>query len=142
MVRFSPQGVQESIYDIPLQESVSLSRRFIAISPDGGRFAATRSQAGPILVLSAAGQVLQQIQVSGWSSLQSFDWAADGKGLILSHPTDTDPELIYVDLQGNASVLWRQEGAGPVRGISSPDGRHLAILCGGADNNVWMMENF
>jgi len=35
VVRFSPQGVQESIYDIPLQESVSLSRRFIAISPDG-----------------------------------------------------------------------------------------------------------
>jgi hypothetical protein len=35
VVRFSPQGVQESVYDIPLQESVSLSRRFIAISPDG-----------------------------------------------------------------------------------------------------------
>jgi hypothetical protein len=35
VVRFSPQGVLESIYDIPLQESVALSRRFIAISPDG-----------------------------------------------------------------------------------------------------------
>jgi hypothetical protein len=35
VVRFSPQGLQESIYDIPLQDSVALSRRFIAISPDG-----------------------------------------------------------------------------------------------------------
>jgi hypothetical protein len=35
VVRFSPQGVQESVYDIPLQESLALSRRFIAISPDG-----------------------------------------------------------------------------------------------------------
>jgi hypothetical protein len=35
VVRFSPQGVQESVYDIPLQESVTLSRRFVAISPDG-----------------------------------------------------------------------------------------------------------
>jgi hypothetical protein len=35
VVRFSPQGVQESVYDIPLQDSVALSRRFIAISPDG-----------------------------------------------------------------------------------------------------------
>jgi hypothetical protein len=35
VVRFSPQGVQESVYDIPLDESVALSRRFIAISPDG-----------------------------------------------------------------------------------------------------------
>jgi hypothetical protein len=35
VVRFSPQGVQESVYDIPLQDSVALSRRFIAVSPDG-----------------------------------------------------------------------------------------------------------
>jgi hypothetical protein len=35
VVRFSPQGVQESVYDLPLQDSVALSRRFIAISPDG-----------------------------------------------------------------------------------------------------------
>lgn len=35
VVRYSPQGVQEAVYDIPLQESVALSRRFIAISPDG-----------------------------------------------------------------------------------------------------------
>jgi hypothetical protein len=38
VVRFSPQGVQESVYDIPLQDSVALSRRFIAISPDGDVF--------------------------------------------------------------------------------------------------------
>src|SRR5580693_1273993 len=36
---------------------------WVAISPDGGRFAATRSQAGPIRVLSAMGQVLQEIRV-------------------------------------------------------------------------------
>jgi hypothetical protein len=35
VVRFSPQGVQESVYDIPFNSSVALSRRFIAISPDG-----------------------------------------------------------------------------------------------------------
>ena len=35
VVRFSPQGVLEGIYDIPLQEDVAISRRFIAITPDG-----------------------------------------------------------------------------------------------------------
>jgi hypothetical protein len=35
VVRFSPQGVQEGVYDIPFNNSVALSRRFIAISPDG-----------------------------------------------------------------------------------------------------------
>jgi hypothetical protein len=35
VVRFSPQGVQENVYDIPFGDSVALSRRFIAISPEG-----------------------------------------------------------------------------------------------------------
>jgi hypothetical protein len=35
VVRFSARGEMESVYDIPLQQSVALSRRFIAISPDG-----------------------------------------------------------------------------------------------------------
>lgn len=35
VVRYSPEGIEESVYDIPLQESVTLSRQFIAISPDG-----------------------------------------------------------------------------------------------------------
>ena len=35
VVRFSPQGVQESVYDIPFSDSIALSRRFIAISPEG-----------------------------------------------------------------------------------------------------------
>jgi hypothetical protein len=46
VVRFSPQGVQESIYDIPLQESVALSRRFIAISPDGDVYFLRSRKAG------------------------------------------------------------------------------------------------
>jgi len=35
VVRYSPEGVQDSVYDIPFSESVALSRRFIAISSDG-----------------------------------------------------------------------------------------------------------
>lgn len=35
VVRFSNQGHLEAIYDIPLSESVALSRRFVAVSPDG-----------------------------------------------------------------------------------------------------------
>ena len=35
VVRYSPGGIQEAVYDIPFSETLSLSRRFIAISPDG-----------------------------------------------------------------------------------------------------------
>jgi len=35
VVRFSAAGVQDSVFDIPLDKTAALSRRFIAISPDG-----------------------------------------------------------------------------------------------------------
>jgi hypothetical protein len=35
VVRYSPHGVQESVYDIPLGQAAALSRRFIAVSPEG-----------------------------------------------------------------------------------------------------------
>ena len=123
------------------------------LSPDGASIAYMRrvprsdgkifSSVGPIHVLSLNGAPPREIQVKGMNEFREYvDWAANGKGLILAHPTETDAELIYVDMAGNANVLWRQKGAAAVRGVSSPDGRHLAILCGGAYNNVWMMENF
>ena len=123
------------------------------LSPDGTEIAYIKrvprsdgkifSSEGPIHVLSLNGALPREIQVKGMNEFREYvDWAANGKGLILAHPTETDAELIYVDMAGNANVLWRQKGAAAVRGVSSPDGRHLAILCGGAYNNVWMMENF
>jgi eukaryotic-like serine/threonine-protein kinase len=123
------------------------------LSPDGTEIAYIKrvprsdgkifSSEGPIHVLSLNGAPPREIQVKGMNEFREYvDWAANGKGLILAHPTETDAELIYVDMAGNANVLWRQKGAAAVRGVSSPDGRHLAILCGGAYNNVWMMENF
>ena len=58
------------------------------LSPDGTRVAVTRTLAGPIYILSLGGQVLQQVQVKGWSNLQSFIWTADGNGLFVTswHP--------------------------------------------------------
>jgi hypothetical protein len=35
VVRYGSNGVQDAVYDIPFSETLSLSRRFIAISPDG-----------------------------------------------------------------------------------------------------------
>jgi eukaryotic-like serine/threonine-protein kinase len=123
------------------------------LSPDASRIAFVKrvprsdgkifSSEGPIHILSLNGAPPWEIHVKGMNNFREYvDWASDGKGLILSHPTDTDPELLHVDLDGNVSVLWRQKGAAPLRGVPSPDGRHLAILCSGAYNNVWMLENF
>jgi hypothetical protein len=106
-------------------------------SSDGKIF----SSEGPIHILCLNGEPPREIHVKGANNFREYvDWAANGRGLILSHPTSTDAELLYVDLRGNPTVLWQQKGALPVRGVPSPDGRHLAILCYGEYNNVWMIE--
>jgi len=123
------------------------------ISPDGSRIALLKrmprtdgkiySSEGVIHVFSWKGERSQEIRIKGAENFREFvDWAADGKGLILSHRTGTDSELISVDLKGNAKVLWHEEGAISFRGVPSPDGRHLAILRESPYNNVWMIENF
>ena len=123
------------------------------LSPDGAHIAflkrVPRSDGkifvseGPIRILSLDGGPPREIHVNGINTFREYvDWAADGRGLLLAHPTGLDSELLYVDLNGNANVLWQQKDAAPFRGVPSPDGRHLAILCGGAYNNVWMIESF
>lgn len=123
------------------------------LSPDGARIALLKrmprtdgkifSSEGVIHIFSVNGEPPRELRLKGIETFREFvDWAADGKGVILSHPTGADSELLYVGLNGNANVLWHQEGAIPFRGVPSPDGRHLAILSDSPYNNVWMMENF
>jgi len=123
------------------------------LSPDGVRIAfikrVPRSDGkiflseGYIHVLSLDGEPPREIHVKGINSFREYvDWAADGRGLFLAHPTGLDSELLYVDLHGNANVLWQQKDAAPFRAVPSPDGRHLAILRDSPYNNAWLMENF
>ena len=73
-----------------------------------------------------------------------MDWAADGKGLFVADGVlgGTGVEVRYVDLQGNAHVLWENHEGNVTEGLPSPDGRHLAIMGLTVDGNMWMLENF
>jgi eukaryotic-like serine/threonine-protein kinase len=116
---------------------------FLDLSPDGTRVAATRTLAGPIYILSLGGQVLQQVQVKGWSNLESLNWAADGKGLFVTAGVRNGKELLHVDLQGNAHPLWENSGSSAeTEAYPSPDGRHLAFHGWTTNGNMWLMENF
>ena len=116
---------------------------FLDLSPDGSRVAATRTLAGPIYILSLGGQVLQQVQVRGWSNLQSLIWAADGKSFFVVAGIRNGRELLNVDLQGNAHALWENTGGSAETLVySSPDGRHLAFSGWTTNGNMWMLENF
>jgi eukaryotic-like serine/threonine-protein kinase len=116
---------------------------FLDLSPDGTRVAVTRTLAGPIYILSLGGQVLQQVQVKGWSNIGFLSWAAEGKGFFVSAGVRNGKELLHVDLQGNAHPLWENSGGSAVTdAYPSPDGRHLAFHGWTTSGNMWMTENF
>jgi eukaryotic-like serine/threonine-protein kinase len=112
------------------------------LSPDGTRIAVIKPLEGQIHILSSSGQPPQTITVKGWSHLENVDWAADGKGLFVSSPIRRGYALLHVDLQGNAQVLWEQQGGVGTFAVPSPDGRHLAIEGWSLNSNVWMLEGF
>jgi Tol biopolymer transport system component len=80
------------------------------LSPDGTRIAILKYSQGRIHVLPTNGQPPQEIAVKGWKSLQSVNWAADGKGFFVLSATKTGSALLHVDLGGNAHILWDQKG--------------------------------
>jgi len=111
------------------------------ISPDGTRLAICGNPEGPIHILSLRGRP-EQVIPRKFTGVQEFHWAADGKGLYVPDQTKRGIVLSYVDLQGNARMLWETRGGGAVWARPSPDGRHLAIGSLTLRNNVWLMENF
>jgi WD40 repeat protein len=115
-----------------------------AISPDGTRIAFVATGGRTIHVFSLSGQPEQLINPKEWSSLEGLSWDTDGKGLLSSSSTQRSAVLLYIDLQGNARVLWEQRGRAGNRllGYPSPDGHHLAITAIAVNSNAWMMENF
>ena len=113
------------------------------LSPDGTRVALTQSQSGPIYILSLKGQILQKIQVKGWSNLLSLIWAADGKSLFVTSGIRNGREILNVDLRGTAHALWEDTGGSFETLVHpSPDGRYVTLDNWVTNGNIWMLENF
>jgi len=47
-----------------------------------------------------------------------------------------------MDMRGNATILWENDGGYYPWGLQSPDGKRLAVQGSSLDNNIWLMENF
>jgi serine/threonine protein kinase len=113
------------------------------LSPDGTRFAALRSKAGPIYIFSLRGEALGQVPVKGWSQLLSSTWAADGKSLFVTADARGGGAVLHVSLQGKVDVLWENPGLSwETLAHPSPDGRYLEFDRWTITGNMWMMENF
>ena len=100
-----------------------------------------------IRLLSLSGGADREITVKGWPNLAGLNWSLDGKGFYCGSVSPRGRTLLYVDLEGNARVLWQYKAGGGDRwgniwGIPSPDSRYLAILGSATNSNVWMLEGF
>jgi hypothetical protein len=115
------------------------------LSPDGVT-AALSVCSGPeihIRLLSLTGGPDREFAVKGWANLRGLDWALDGKGFYCGSVSPQNRTLLYVDLNGNARVLWQYKAAGGlIWGLPSPNGRYLAILGYVTNSNIWMLEGF
>ena len=117
------------------------------LSPDGSSISLVSSddQQGRIQVLSLNGKGSFTVAVKEWPHLVAANWAADGKGWFVSSWSEGVDALLFVNLKGQAQVLWQQPTLLPwtaTWGIPSPDGRYIAFAASTLSGNAWMMENF
>jgi serine/threonine protein kinase/Tol biopolymer transport system component len=116
------------------------------LSADGSAIAIARKLQPEIHIrlLSLSGNADREITVKRWPNITGLTWSADGKGLYCGSASVQGNTLLYVDLEGNARVLWRGKAVvgGQIWGIPSPDGRYLAIRGDVRNSNVWMLEGF
>jgi serine/threonine protein kinase len=119
-----------------------------ALSPDASTLAIAKILEPEIRIrlLSLSGGSDRDITLKGWPnfSWMSLYWAPDQQGLYCGSLSPQVNTLLYVDLKGNARVLWQHKGSGGIGfwGIPSPDGRYLATQSRIANSNVWMLEGF
>jgi DNA-binding winged helix-turn-helix (wHTH) protein/Tol biopolymer transport system component len=115
------------------------------LSPDGKSiaFVSLNTLPGRIRVISLLDGSQREVEVKGWNSLNHINWAVDGKGFYVSSEMAVTSTLLYVDLNGDATILVREPGLfTETWGIPSPDGKHLAIMKYNYGNNAWMLEGF
>ena len=114
------------------------------LSPDGSTFAISKTGEADIHIclLPLAGGSDGEVTVKGWPNLTDLFWASNGKGFYCGSAATQGRTLLYVDLKGNAKVLWRFKGTGEFWGVPSPDGRYVAIQAPVYNSNAWMLEGF
>ena len=116
------------------------------LSPEG-KWIADTSGSGPetkiILRSFLTGDVVREIPVRGVLGMVSLRYAEDGNGFFVGDRFRDEARVLYVDLSGNSTVLWRQPRSNfSIWAAPSPDGKYLALGMATDDANVYMIKDF
>lgn len=114
----------------------------LELSPDGTQIALVRADIGRIYLRSLRDGSTRSLEVKGWPSFNGLAWTADSKAFLVTAHRQGVAVLLNVDLQGNPTTLWQKKGIDEMSAITSPDGRHLAMLQSSFSGNIWTMQNF
>ena len=117
------------------------------LSPDGKLLALCKetrvSKDAQVRLIPLDGGAERDIAVREWAGISAIDWAADGKSFWASAMLRGEMRaLVIIDLRGNVKPVLQESKPYIGWGISSRDGKRLAIWQATGGSNVWMLEGF
>ncbi|HME01391.1 MAG TPA: protein kinase, partial [Terriglobia bacterium] len=142
LTAFDPHGGKgKELLRVPIE----LTGGYIhSMSPDGSQVAIAKADWNAVQVrfIPLQGEGTRAVTLDDYTNINSLIWAADSRSVFLGAFRAGFTHLLHVDLNGKVQVIWQQPAGSDLRGIASPDGRHLASGGLSGDANVWMIENF
>ena len=143
---FDPlSGPGKELARIPLEAGSSADIGFDywwQLSPDGSQIGIVKWHSHEIRLVPLRGGQTRTIAVKGVPEMLHLEWANDSQSMFVSAVDPGGATLLRVMLNGDASPVWHQPQSKTTWGFPSPDGRHLAIMGGYKESNVWIISNF
>jgi hypothetical protein len=135
--RFSPEAMESVQNHPPLWD---LFLRYLPPSPRRTTLFTGR-------IYSLAGRPPLKVIPKHWPSIETLNWVADGTRLFVASRTQQSSVLLSIDMQSNVQVVWERKGTlgnevAGMSGISSPDGRRLAMMGFTGSGNMWRMDGY
>ncbi|MFN0167970.1 MAG: LpqB family beta-propeller domain-containing protein [Bryobacteraceae bacterium] len=120
-----------------------VSSAYWDVSPDGQELAIATSKGpdGLIRRIKLGDGSSSYVLVKGRPDLQSMDWSPDGSGWFVSSRWTHGSDILYVDPNGNQSVLRRQFVGFETWGLPRRDGKRFAFLEWTAAGSPWLLTS-
>jgi DNA-binding winged helix-turn-helix (wHTH) protein/Tol biopolymer transport system component len=113
------------------------------LSPDGLSVVIYSDLSSHFYTMALTGQSRPSVHSKSNLHFRAITWAPNGRGFLCSNGNQLNAQLVYLDPQENAHVLWEVPGNNVFLTTRvAPDGRHLAIQSSASNSNVWMIEDF